>query len=252
MEDTSKHILEKIEKEKITPKPKWQFRLEQVGLWFLAVISVLIGSNAFAVIIFVMVNNDWEALEFMKRNPVTHTIATIPYVWLVVLTAFILLAYYNTRHTKKGYRYSTYGIVIGSIIASMLVGTLMYAAGFAPGVDRLVRRMPGAEMLMHNREEIWNHPEKGFIAGEIIGIESGTAEFEIVDLNDDEWIVDANNANIFPSVVIEEGELIRVIGQADGKEYIFEAFRIMPWQIGPPPSGIFGGGMRQKGYIQVK
>ncbi|MFA6391525.1 MAG: hypothetical protein WCW66_02050 [Patescibacteria group bacterium] len=252
MEDTSKQVLAKIEQEKITPKPKWQFRLEQVGLWFLAVISVLIGSNAFAVIIFVMVNNDWEVLELMERNPVAHTLSTIPYLWIVVLVLFVLLAYYNTRHTNKGYRYSTYGIVIGSVLASLLVGTILYSVGFAPGVDRMMRRMPGANMLMHNREEIWNHPEKGFIAGEIIGVESGTTEFEIVDLNDDEWFVNANNAIIFPSVVIQEGELIRIIGQADGQQYVFEAVRIMPWQIGPPTGGIFGGGMRQKGYIQVK
>ncbi|MFA6524950.1 MAG: hypothetical protein WCT33_01615 [Patescibacteria group bacterium] len=251
MEDTSKQVLAKIEKEKITPKPKWQFRLEQIGIWFLAIISVLIGSNAFSLIIFAMVNNDWEVLELLDRNPVSHTLATIPYLWLVVLALFVLLAYYNTRHTNKGYRYSTYGIVIGSIAASMLVGTVLYSVGFAPGVDRLIRGVPGINMLMHDREEIWSHPENGFMAGEIINVKNNTSEFEIIDLNDEEWIVNANNAVIFPSVIIENGELVRIIGQVQDDKYIFEAQRILPWQVGPSSGGVFGGGMHQ-GFIQVK
>ncbi|MBU1036916.1 hypothetical protein KKF32_02685, partial [Patescibacteria group bacterium] len=187
MNNTSKKVLNKIKQEKIAPKPKWQFRLEQVGLWFLATISVLIGSNAVAAIIFRVVNNDWDTLKLMKRNPISHTLTTMPYVWLIVLALFILLAYYNTRHTKKGYRYSTYGVVIGSVVASILVGVVLYSVGFAPRVDRFIERMPGMEKLMHSREEMWKHPEKGFIAGEITEMLSGVGSFELKDLNQEEW-----------------------------------------------------------------
>ncbi|MFA6272577.1 MAG: hypothetical protein WC693_05760 [Patescibacteria group bacterium] len=233
MEDTSKQVLAKIEKEKITPKPKWQFRLEQIGIWFLAIISVLIGSNAFAVIIFAMVNNDWEVLELLERNPVSHTLATIPYLWLVVLALFVLLTYYNTRHTNKGYRYNTYGIVIGSILASILVGTILYLVGFAPGVDRLIRGVPGVNMLMHNREEIWNHPEDGFVAGEITNMLGGAGAFELVDLDNKEWIIRTDNVVTHPKVVIRVGESLRIIGKID-ESNIFDAYQIMPWQFNAP------------------
>ena len=102
--DASKNILDKIKENKITPKPKWQFRLEQVGIWALAVLSLIIGAKAFAVIIFRLVNNDWEIREHLGRSLLNHALLTLPYLWIIVMVLFILLAYYNARHTKKGYR----------------------------------------------------------------------------------------------------------------------------------------------------
>lgn len=251
MKDSSKKVLDKIDREKITPKPKWQFRLEQVGLWLLAVVSVLIGSNAVAAIIFRMVNNDWDALRFLERSPIAHSLATIPYVWLVLLGLFILLAYYNTRHTKKGYRYSTYGIVIGSILASIIVGTFLYAVGFGPRVHTFMERMPGMEKMMHSREEIWMHPENGFIAGEITGILSGVGAFEIRDLKNEQWVIRPVKVYIDPQTVVEVGSMVRIVGQIY-EPPIFEATKILPWEMKPPVKDIFNGRRKERHYNMMK
>ncbi|MBU2236188.1 hypothetical protein KKA01_03995 [Patescibacteria group bacterium] len=245
MTDSSKKILDKIEKDKIDPKPKWQFRLEQVGLWFLAVFSVLIGSNAVAAIIFRMVNNDWDTLKFLQRSPIGHALTTLPYVWIVVLGLFVLLAYYNTRHTKKGYKYNTYGVVIGAVLASVIVGTVIYSVGFAPRVDRFMESVPGMEKLMHSREEIWMHPEKGFVAGEIQQILGGVGIFSIEDLEGQYWVVrPGEDYRVHPAVIIVEGEYVRIIGTPKESE-LFMADQIMPWQFGPEPKGMFDGKARQ-------
>lgn len=233
MQDTSNKVLEKIKQKKITPKPKWQFWLEQVGLWFLAVVSVLIGSNALATIIFRMVNNDWDTIRFLGRDPLSHAFRTLPYLWIIVTALFILLAYYNTRHTKKGYRYGTYGVVIGSILSSVILGITLYSAGLAPHLELFInKQIPGYQKLMPHREEIWAHPEDGFLAGRITKILGGSELFEIEDLNEDDWVIVPNNVMIHPAIEIEEGELIRIIGEIEQKP-VFKAKRILPWLIGP-------------------
>jgi hypothetical protein len=247
MTESPNKILDKIKKEKIAPKPKWQFRLEQVGLWFLAMISVLIGSNAVAAIIFRMVNNDWDALKFIERSPIGHTLTTLPYVWIVVLGLFILLAYYNTRHTKKGYKYNTYGVVLGAILASVIVGTFLYIVGFGPRVEMFMQRVPGMEKMMHNREQMWTYPEKGFVAGEITGMLSGVGSFEIIDLENEEWIIVPVEVYIDPRAVIEVGESVRIFGEID-EPPIFEAYKIMPWEMRPPIKDIFEGKMNRQYY----
>jgi len=180
MNDSSKNTLEKIKESKIKPKPRWQFHLEQFGIWAFATLSVIIGAKAFAVIIFRLVNNDWEVRKHLGRSLLDHTLLTLPYLWIMVMALFVLLAYYNARHTKKGYRYSVYGIVIGTVLASLFLGGALYSTGFGYEIDFLFsENLPGYQNVMPNRGEFWSQPAAGFLSGEVIskGSRSITQKF---------------------------------------------------------------------------
>ncbi|PIS42887.1 MAG: hypothetical protein COT24_01245 [Candidatus Kerfeldbacteria bacterium CG08_land_8_20_14_0_20_40_16] len=235
--DASKNILDKIKENKITPKPKWQFRLEQVGIWALAVLSLIIGAKAFAVIIFRLVNNDWEIREHLGRSLLNHALLTLPYLWIIVMVLFILLAYYNARHTKKGYRYSVYGIVIGTVVVSLFLGGILYSTGFGYEIDFLFsENLSGYQKIMPNRGEFWSQPEAGFLSGEVISQKGSNLMLRSFD--GEIWTVDISNTNIPDFVNINKGSLIRIIGEIVEKEKKFIAKEIFPWSAGP--NGLFG------------
>lgn len=233
MTTLSDNILNTIKGKNLKPKPRWHFIVRQVLIWFTALLSVVIGSFTFSVILFRMVNNDWEILTFINRSPFMHVFSTLPYIWILLLVLFVGLAYYNARHTKGAYKYQGYWFVIGSVILSLAIGGMLYAVGIGPLVHGVAQRLPVMRDLMHDREELWLTPENGLLAGEVTDILSGVGIYTVTDFNEGVWIiVPADDYMESPFFTIEEGVLIRMTGSVLDEDH-FEAQRIMPYHMGP-------------------
>ena len=239
MKNTSEKILNKIKEHKIVPKPKWHFWLRWAGIWLACVVSIFIGSKAFAVILYRLVNNDWDAYQLFGRGLFRHAFISLPYIWLVIMAVFVALAYYNARHTKKGYRYHAYWFVLGSVLFSMVLGAILYAFGFGSGVDRLFAdRLPGYGMMIHDREKMWLSPGQGFLAGEIV--KSNHPQILVEDFEDQIWNVDISDAFCPPHIEFEPEVEVRIHGEVL-TNHNFKADKIMPWHIGPSMPGFFKG-----------
>ena len=255
MSDFTEKILSTIKSKHIAPKPRWQFLLQRSMVWVAAVLSVIIGSIAFSVMIFRIVNNDWEVIKFVGRSPVQYFFSTLPYVWIAIIVLFVALAYYNARHTKGAYKYQAYWFVVGSIIISMALGGLFYAFGLGPRLNALADRLPLLHGLMHDRDAKWLEIDKGLLAGEITEILNGDGGglFSIVDFDGKPWSVRSGDEYIPPPLrfVIETGVQIRMIGeQIDANT--FAADRVMPYHIGPGMiKGKFPSGMRNGGLPRL-
>lgn len=238
-------ILDTIKGEHLKPKPRWHFIVRQILIWSTALLSVVIGSITFSVILFRMVNNDWEVLKYINRSPVVHAFNTLPYLWLVLLVLFVGLAYYNARHTKGAYKYHGYWFVIGSVVLSLVIGGMLYAVGIGPRVHYTAEKLPFMKELMYDRNQMWMNADDGFIAGEVVEMLSGVGMFELEDLDSRQWVVRAGDEYYPPPphFIIEEGVMIRIYGEKIDKE-IFEAIKILPYQMGP---GIMKGGIEIEG-----
>jgi len=241
MSDVTKKILDTIKGRNLRPKPRWHFVLRGILIWFFTVASVIIGSLAFSVMIFRIVNNDWEILKFINRSPVAHILNTLPYIWIVLLILFVALAYYNARHTKGAYKYHAYWFIVGSIIVSLVIGGIFYAFGLAPRVHYAAEKLPFIKELMYDRENLWQNAEGGFIAGEVTGMLSGVGMFQLEDLDNKSWVVRPGDEYYPPPphFIIEEGVMVRIYGEKIDEE-LFEAIKVMPYQMGP---GIMKGQM---------
>ena len=234
MSDISKKILDTIKGRELKPKPRWHFIMRQILIWFTALLSVIIGSFTFSVILFRIVNNDWEVLKFINRSPVAHVLNTLPYVWIVLLVLFVALAYYNARHTKGAYKYQAYWFVAGSIVISIAFGSVFYAVGIGPRVHQLGEQVPVFRELMKDRDALWLDPDNGLLAGEVTGILSGVGIFAIEDFNGNYWVVTPAQSYMPPPshFELEPGAQIRMMGRVLDVE-LFEAERVMPYNIGP-------------------
>ncbi|XOU94829.1 MAG: hypothetical protein ACNFW9_02050 [Candidatus Kerfeldbacteria bacterium] len=243
MSKVTDKILETIKSKHIAPKPHWQFLIKRYLIWSMAILSTIIGSFSFSVLIFKIVNSDWDIYRYLDRNVFEHMFTTLPYIWFVFLALFIILAYYNARHTKGAYKYQAYWFVVASILVSMILGGIFYAFGFAPRVNLFAERLPILRDLMQNRDEIWLDPSNGLLAGEITEMLSGVGMFELKDFDNNVWIIISSDELVIPShLEILKGVKVRIIGELQDKE-IFEADRIMPYQMGP---GIIKGGINKE------
>jgi hypothetical protein len=122
--------------------------------WGLATLSVVVGGIAFSVADYVFFDNDVVRLASFQASSIQDIARSIPYVWLVILGIFMLVAYYGFRKTRKGYRYATAAIVLASIGASILLGITLSAFDFGQTVHTyLLSHTDFYDSLIHSSED---------------------------------------------------------------------------------------------------
>ncbi len=193
-------IIEKIEQHKLKPKPKWEFILKEYFVWALATISLIIGSLGFAVVIYMIKNNDWDLYDRVSPSLFSFVFASLPYFWIILLAIFILLVYYIFRQTKAGYKHRIVLIFIFSIVLSILLGTIFYSTGLGAKLERQFdERLPIYRRLMDTRMRMWDRPkDSGILAGRILNI-LNQQELNLEDLHNRHWIV-IYNQEIYPLI----------------------------------------------------
>ncbi|NIA02093.1 MAG: hypothetical protein GWP15_01790, partial [Nitrospirae bacterium] len=161
--DLSKSVLDKIKKDHIKPKPKWGFLLKDYVFWGLFGLCIAIGGLVASMMIFKLTIRDWDLHRQFGENFFTFHMRAMPFFWLILLTGFIFVADYNFKHTKKGYRYSLPLVVIGTILASIILGFALFGAGVAKRMDeKALENLPFyKEMTLDKKVEMWSQVEKG-------------------------------------------------------------------------------------------
>lgn len=226
--DISQKVLDRIKDKKIEPKAKWQFLLKDSIIWVLFGLSIFIGALATAAAIFNIKFSDWDIYDRAPGGRFSFLLEVMPYFWLVILILLVVVAYYNFKHTKKGYKYNFVGIILLSLVASLVLGGASYGLGLGEKMEyRATRHLPFYKGLEDRRMQMWKKDPEGLLAGKIIKVYE--ERFDLEDLKNKLWEVETENTEIMPMVILQEGEMIRMIGKRqDGQ--IFVAERIMPWE----------------------
>jgi len=226
-------IIQKIKQQALKPKPRWQFLLKDYFVWAVGITAVLIGGFAVAVILHMLVNSGWSIYQNMSGDLTKFVLATLPYFWLIFLGLFILVANYNIKHTKKGYRLSIVKLTLIIIVVSLIFGSFFYSIGLGQYLDySLTDRMPFYRSLLRHRTDLWLKPEQGFLAGIITEIDS-KYNFQLLDIDRMLWEVKADKNALMKQFNLEPGLHIKMIGEVTSP-HEFEALRIMPDMSNPP------------------
>lgn len=229
MSELSENILNKIRKEKIEPKPKWQFLLKEYLIWFLFVVSVVLGSVAFAVMLHFAKYGDYFYFHY-QRHLLYRFITSLPFLWIILLLFFWFIAYYNLKHSRRGYKYTTGLILFLSIFISLIFGTGLFLTGFGSKAERaLEKRFNFYKSLDETREEFWSDPENGYLGGYVEEIVS-EKEFILIDFHGEVWTIKLQRrVNIQVLEKIEDRKI-----QIQGRlidNHVFEASEIEPWKL---------------------
>jgi hypothetical protein len=228
----SDKVLNKIREEKITPAPKWKFLLKDSIVWIAFLGSVLVGGLAFCVVLTVAIDNDWDIYRQAGHGFFEYILLSLPYFWILLLVAFVGIAFYNFKHTKNGYRCRTFLIFASSIAGSAALGLAFhYYFGLGEKIDgAFFRSVPLYENIgcqCCRKKALWSQPQKGLLGGKIQELES-VDKFLLEDFSGGPWRVEGENVVWRGNLVPQTGILIKIIGNKED-EYFFRAREIRPW-----------------------
>lgn len=229
MTDISKKTLEKIKTEKVRPVPRYYFLLKRWVLWSLFGFSILLGSIAGGILIFMLTHLEWDVYRLLGRGLMGFILLAFPYFWLVFLTGFTVFAWYFFRRTEQGYRYKTVRIVLLSIFLSLLGGLALNATQLPKQVENTLQdKIPFYRGLKGHKRRVWMSPEKGLLAGRIISVIS-REKIQLEDLKGNTWEIDIHRAAWRGRLQPAENLEIKIIGSMESKNR-FVAEEIRPWE----------------------
>jgi len=236
METLEKEVLERIKSGKITPRPRWMFSAKNLAFWAAFAVSILVGSVAFGVILFMLHDHDWTVYANLHQTFLEYLLEGLPYFWIAWLVVFTGVSYLEFRNTAKGYRYIPYAVIFGSILISMLFGTGFYLMGFGEKThDLFTESVPYYRNLTFDKKGQWSQPSSGLLSGTVVSVENPT-QFVLRDWNGRLWEVtaaDAGTSNVIPA----DAEELRIVGEQEDGD-VFEAHEMKPWRNGDAPPGI--------------
>ncbi len=239
MEKISEKVLDTIKHEHLKPTARWKFILKNSLVWVFGVFSLIIGALAVAVIIFMMTTSEWQMFRDAEISAVQMLFLSLPYFWIVFLGIFIALVYFNLRHTKQGYKYKLYKIILGTILFSVLLGIFFFEAGIGQAMDDIFsKNMPAYGFIMRHRQIPWTMPEKGLLGGEIIEIRDDGIKIE--DIRGNEW--DIEKDAIEELIEFKKGMKIKMLGNTPG-EGKFDPKQIKPFGMGIQKGWVLGMGV---------
>ncbi len=214
--DIGKIILNKIKEKHISPKPRWRFLLQDYVVWMAFVISIVVGALSFAISIHLIRDGDWDIYRLISDSKLLFIVDNIPYIWLFVFTIFLVVAFYNFRHTKSGYKYKFNMLVTACVLISFVFGGGLYAMGAGERVERfIVERLPVYEKMKIERMKRWSNPQRGVMFGEMIELTS-EQKIKIRDFNNKVWSVDKEKIRMKPGAEMHRGAMLKVLGEDMG------------------------------------
>lgn len=229
MSKLSSTIIKEIKEKDIKPIPKWQFALLHIGMWILFGFALLFGSLATGIILFHLATTDWEVVPRIAGG--LHSfIYVLPYIWILVVGLMIFLATKVYKHTIKGYRVRPSIIVTIAIIASLILGSILFATRFAQGMDKLLReKVQPYRQYQELREKVWQAPERGLLPGKIVKMDNNSL-WIIDDYTGKKWEVDVADAILPPLAPPPRiGDHIVIVGEkTDASTFDAEGIRLAP------------------------
>ena len=224
-------VLDRIEESQVTPTPKWHFLLQNNVFWGAWVVSVLIGAASIAATLFTFSNAGWALYTATHNSLLELIVEVLPYLWVLVLVAVVAIAYYNVRHTQRGYRYPLWAIIGASITASLVGGIVLHGFGLGQDIDeRAGKHIPLYRPALAQQQELWNNPTRGLLAGEVSSV-TDDGNFVLTTFDDEEWTVDGEDLREHDLEALEGGT-VRVVGlptRAEGK--VLHACFVIPWEV---------------------
>lgn len=241
--DLTQSIISEIKEQRVQPKPRWHFLLHEWVLWILGLLSVLVGGLAMSIIFVQIRLIDWDVFDIVGGGGILQI---IPYLWLLLLAGFILLAQYQIRHTKKGYQYSVAAVVFMLVSFSLFLGSLFYHLRIGYKFHRhLSQNSDLYQQLADRKSALWNNPDEGRLGGTLVE-QVNEEEFLLLDEAAFIWTVKFNGNDLPKNPPVSRGvpedAKLRILGDVTG-DAEFTATEILPWL---PPRNPFEKGARKE------
>ncbi|PIP28514.1 MAG: hypothetical protein COX29_00800 [Candidatus Moranbacteria bacterium CG23_combo_of_CG06-09_8_20_14_all_35_22] len=224
----SQKVLEKIKQEKISPKSRWNFLLCRSAV--IALLIFFLFAGAFSLGIIFSIFSQFEVGRIVGRpHGMGILFLSLPFIWIILLIFFAILAIVEFAKTRHGYKYKTTYVGGIFILAIIIFGAILYKLNFSDNMENYMNKnFSTYSQIVRTPEKVWSQPEEGLISGEIIENKKEKEKIYLRDWDGEIWEVDYFQALVRPKVKKEIGEKVKIIGKKED-EYKFRAQEIRPW-----------------------
>lgn len=221
-------VLDRLKEDSVAPRSKLWFYSAEYVVWFLWGLSVLLGAIAFSVIEMVWSVRSPDIYMVTHESSLEFVLYVLPYIWLSIFAIMTVVAYYNLRQTKRGYKYPFTHIIVSCFLFSVVGGLVLQAAGIGSAIDReLGKRMPIYTSQEKLERELWQVPNEGRIVGVLT--EQHPSYVDFADLDGTIWQLVINELHQSDKEQLLEAKRVRVIGIPATSSTRFYACGVFPW-----------------------
>lgn len=212
----SESVLYSIQNQAICPRSRTWFVLSELLMWVGLVLSVLLGGLAVSILVFASLHGWYGLYELIDMSRFGYVTLRISFVWPVVWILTILLALYNARCTKRGYRFTLAQLSGGVLAASIGLGIILYWTGIGFTAERwLDKTMPMYSGQDTVEYAMWHQPS----AGRIVGV-AATTTAEVVTvatIDGDVWVIETMWLMDDDDALLRSGTTVHIVGTTTGE-----------------------------------
>lgn len=235
--DLKSAVLSRIKEEKVCPKSKFSFLCINCLVWAFWIITVVIGAIAVSEAIYMSMHAGFEFFDITHGGLTPFIIDSLPYVWLLAFAVMVVLAYFNLRQTRRGYRYPLWQIIASSLVFTIAGGAVLNAAGVNMELDRMMDEMvPSYTSAEEWQEYLWLDPEGGRLTGTYVATVNAEQQVRFSDAAGNEWVLVVHELSPEHFQLLSTGQRVRIIGESDKSQekWVFYTCGVLPWM---PKSG---------------
>lgn len=217
--------------EEMTPSARWKFACLNYFVWIAWALSVVFGAVSVAVLIYVGDHARFALFEATHDTPLSFFAEVLPYVWIGTFVAMGAFAYFNMRHTKCGYRYPMWQLLISSVVFSVLGGVVLHIFGTGYLIDtQLAKKMPMYTSLERSEQKMWQKPAEGRLLGTFSTTDTETGAYMFIDAYSQKWSIQTDELGKIDRELLSSGHTVRVLGTTtDSAQKLFHACGVFPW-----------------------
>lgn len=226
--------MHRIEGEGIYPRPKSFYTRHEVMVWGLWAISVIIGALAVAVMLYAFVHHQFALYEATHESFGTFLIDALPYLWISAFALMAVVAVYNLRHTKHGYRYPVWQIVVSSLVLSVAGGTALHFLGFGYVVDHaLGQGMSQYPSQAKLETRLWQNPDQGRLLGRVTRqMQPPSLLTTFTDVDGLKWMLDTSELSKEEQELLFSEKNIKLVGViSEHDAFLFHTCGAFPWLL---------------------
>lgn len=233
-------ILKRLEAEGITPRSRIYFLAHEYALWGAWGATVLLGAVSLAVLSFSSVYMGYALYEATHVNLLTFLIDALPVLWFGAVLLMVVAAYFNMRHTKKGYKYPVILVIGSSLGFSVLGGVVLHYLGAGFYFDRFLGEVSNAyESRMEFEAHLWQAPKQGRLVGHAeLPDETGAIKgLLFTDIEDESWQLIPEGLSKREAEMLRSGRKVKIIvaTTSETRAEVFIACGVFPWMMDEVP-----------------
>jgi len=226
--ELDKKVLEAIERRRLAPRPPIFFLAKRSVFWVLAAVSLAVGAIAVAVIIYGVTDQFATGGRGFEEMPLDDIFEYLPLAWFAIAALFLASAVFGLKHTRRGYRYPTAVVFGAAMVASVVLGGLLYAANIGWHVHEFLESIsPAYERLTESADDEWDQPDEGRLAGRVVGYD-GKSTVTLQDFDGVTWTVSVEGATLNLDEPLGSDEDVAILGERTGPT-TFKAHSIGEW-----------------------